>query len=72
MTHTIELPPRLEELATQAARAHGQSVDDHLAMLVMRALLSQEPPVSLPEGTDSLSLWEQEMDVRRGGTAGAG
>ncbi len=72
MMHTIELPPALEELAAQAARAQGQSIDEHLAWLVTRALLQQEASIPPPEGADSLSLWEQEMDARRGETAGAG
>lgn len=65
MTHTIELTPGLEELAAQAARAHGQSVDEHLTWLVMRALLPQEAAVPPPEEDDFLAMWEQEMDARR-------
>ena len=65
MTHTTELTPAFEELAAQAARAHGQSVDEHLTWLVTRTLLPQEASAPPHEEDDFLAMWEQEMDVRR-------
>lgn len=66
MTHTLELPPVFEEIATRQAQKDGKSVAEYLPDLVQKALIQQEGPYSVAEnetlktGADLLALWERE------------